>query len=66
MSSTHTKVQPATTPTSQPAEGAKVARYWPLWVVATAMSASLMWGVFTMYTRPDFVVDMANQLWSCF
>lgn len=23
-------------------------------------------GVFLMYTRPDFMVDMANQLWSCF
>lgn len=22
--------------------------------------------VFLMYTRPDFMVDMANQLWSCF
>ena len=35
----------------------------------------LLWGavavvalaaVFLMYTRPDFMVDMANQLWSCF
>jgi hypothetical protein len=22
--------------------------------------------VFLMYTRADFMVDMANQLWSCF
>jgi len=23
-------------------------------------------GVFLLYTRPDFMVGMANQLWSCF
>ena len=22
--------------------------------------------VFAMYTRPDFMVQMANQVWSCF
>ena len=22
--------------------------------------------VFLLYTRPDFVVNMANQLWACF
>jgi len=23
-------------------------------------------GVFMLYTRPEFLVDMANQLWACF
>lgn len=23
-------------------------------------------GVFLLYTRPEFLVDMANQLWACF
>ncbi|MCX7240879.1 MAG: hypothetical protein WCK83_01305 [Burkholderiales bacterium] len=23
-------------------------------------------GVFYLYTRPDFMVQMVNQLWSCF
>lgn len=22
--------------------------------------------VFAMYTRPDFVMNLANQVWSCF
>jgi hypothetical protein len=31
-----------------------------------SIGASLMWGAFSMYTSPEFIVDMANQLWSCF
>ncbi len=23
-------------------------------------------GVFLLYTRPDFMLQMANQLWACF
>lgn len=23
-------------------------------------------GTWTLYRRPDFLVDLANQLWSCF
>ncbi len=23
-------------------------------------------GVFVLYTRPDFMVQMANQVWACF
>jgi hypothetical protein len=34
----------------------------------------LIWGgtvivllaVFTMYTRPDFLLTLANQIWACF
>ena len=27
---------------------------------------SLLLAVFAMYTRPDFLVTLANQVWSCF
>jgi hypothetical protein len=30
------------------------------------LALTALGGVFLMYTRPDFMVDMANQLWSCF
>ncbi len=33
-------------------------------VAALAMAA--LAGVFVMYTRPDFMVQMANQVWACF
>ena len=33
--------------------------------LATIALAVLM-AVFAMYTQPDFLVQMANQLWSCF
>ena len=33
-----------------------------LW--SLAIFASL--GVFYLYTRPDFLVTLANQVWSCF
>jgi hypothetical protein len=29
-------------------------------------AAGVLWLVFAMYTQPEFVVNMANQLWSCF
>lgn len=31
-----------------------------------ALAAALLAGVFLMYTRPDFMVQMANQVWACF
>lgn len=31
-----------------------------------ALAAAVLAGVFLLYTRPDFMVQMANQLWSCF
>ncbi|HPW84026.1 MAG TPA: hypothetical protein PLL83_06545 [Rhodoferax sp.] len=34
-------------------------------LLATIALAVLM-AVFAMYTQPDFLVQMANQLWSCF
>ena len=31
---------------------------------SVAIGASL--GVFALYTRPDFLLVLANQVWSCF
>jgi hypothetical protein len=33
-------------------------------IVGLAVAA--LAGVFVMYTRPDFMVQMANQVWACF
>jgi hypothetical protein len=35
-----------------------------LLVYAAALAVLL--GVFALYTRPDFLVNLSNQLWSCF
>ena len=32
------------------------------WVLALAAVA----GAFMLYTRPDFMVQLGNQLWACF
>jgi len=34
-----------------------------LWGAAVAV---VLLGVFLMYTRPDFLMQMANQIWACF
>jgi hypothetical protein len=39
-----------------------VIRKIALW--SLAMLASL--GVFSLYTRPDFLLTLANQMWACF
>jgi hypothetical protein len=33
-----------------------------LWSLVTL----ILLGVFFLYTRPDFLVQLANQVWSCF
>jgi hypothetical protein len=35
-----------------------------LWLLAVALV--VLAGVFLMYTQPDFIVQMANQVWACF
>jgi hypothetical protein len=30
------------------------------------LAAGVLVAVFLMYTQPDFLVQMANQVWSCF
>jgi hypothetical protein len=31
-----------------------------------ALAAAALAGVFALYTRPDFLVTLADQLWACF
>ena len=44
-------------------------RQLPLWsrrVLGWGVSALVLLGVFALYTRPDFLVTLANQVWACF
>ena len=34
--------------------------------LAMALAATVLALVFGLYSRPDFMLQMANQLWSCF
>lgn len=34
-----------------------------LWLL---LSSTVLLCVFTLYLQPDFMVQMANQLWACF
>lgn len=34
--------------------------------LAIALAATVLALVFGLYSRPDFMLQMANQLWSCF
>jgi ribose/xylose/arabinose/galactoside ABC-type transport system permease subunit len=33
---------------------------------AVAVVLGALLGVFALYTRPDFLVTLASQLWACF
>ena len=35
------------------------------WLSAVAAVAALL-GVFSLYARPEFLMDLADRLWSCF
>jgi hypothetical protein len=37
-----------------------------LHTAAYASAAVACAGVFAMYLKPDFLVELANQLWACF
>jgi hypothetical protein len=37
-------------------------RHLPLLLLALAALA----GVFLLYTRPDFLLQLSNQIWACF
>ena len=39
-----------------------MARKVALWIAAIGVSL----GVFALYTRPEFLFTLANQLWACF
>ncbi len=35
-------------------------------VLAYVAAIAVLLGVFALYTRPTFLVNLADQLWSCF
>ena len=35
-------------------------------ILAYAGALTLLLAVFALYTRPDFLVTLANQVWACF
>lgn len=35
-------------------------------IVAGALAVGALVGVFMLYTQPDFMVQLANQVWACF
>ena len=38
----------------------------PLRLLGASLAIAVLGGVFLLYTRPDFLVQMANQIWACF
>ena len=36
------------------------------WSVRSLVLLAVLGGIFTLYGEPDFLVQMANQIWSCF
>lgn len=38
----------------------------PVRALIYAAVAALLAGVWALYTRPEFLVNLADQLWSCF
>ena len=43
-------------------KGHDMARKLMLWLLAIAV----LLAVFALYTRPDFLLTVADQVWSCF
>ncbi|WP_342130605.1 hypothetical protein [Hydrogenophaga sp. OTU3427] len=39
---------------------------WPRRLLAALGMVALLLAVFMLYTRPGFLVQMADQLWACF
>ncbi|MEI8156354.1 MAG: hypothetical protein WCH60_05775 [Burkholderiales bacterium] len=35
-------------------------------LLLVAVASVVLAGVFLMYSQPDFMVQMANQMWACF
>ncbi len=36
------------------------------WTVVYIAALCVLLAVFSLYTRPDFLVTLANQIWACF
>lgn len=34
--------------------------------VLAALALAALAGVFLLYTRPDFLLQLSNQIWACF
>jgi hypothetical protein len=34
--------------------------------VAVILGLAILAGVFSLYARPDFLVQIGNQIWACF
>lgn len=39
---------------------------WRKNIMLLAVATVILAGVFMLYTQPDFMVQMANQVWACF
>ena len=50
-------MSPMTTPTPQ--------RPWRSWL-ATTLALLVLLAVFLLYTQPDFMLMLADQVWACF
>lgn len=35
-------------------------------VALTVLALAALAGVFVLYTRPEFLVQLSNQVWACF
>ena len=35
-------------------------------LVTKVLALAALAGVFLLYTRPDFMVQLSNQMWACF
>jgi hypothetical protein len=39
---------------------------WPRQLLSWGAAMALLLAVFALYTRPDFLLTLADQLWACF
>ena len=35
-------------------------------IIASVLAVAALAGVFMLYTRPDFLLQLSNQIWACF
>jgi hypothetical protein len=35
-------------------------------ILLTVLALAALAGVFALYTRPDFLLQLSNQIWACF
>jgi hypothetical protein len=40
-------------------------KQWPGWIGA-GLALAVLLAVFSLYTRPTFLLTLASQLWACF